>query len=175
MRTFVTLAVLLILASAPLGHAHSPPEEPPKGVSVITGGELPTYHVWRTVLHALGSGDPDAPRVERAIPVSDAHREIILTYARKNAAAEQANRERQQKALDAMLAAGVKQNSRALREALAQIDYEHRIETMRTRDDLLAALPEEARYAFESWVENWRQNIRYFVTPRDLDLFLRQP
>jgi hypothetical protein len=176
MRTVIAAVVLLGLASPPLGHAHSPPDEKlPQGVRLVTGAELPTYHVWRAALHALGGGEPDQPTVDRTLPVSAKYRELILKHARQNVAAETANRELQRKKLETMVASGAKQGGRAVRQALTDIDYEHRVQTMLARSAILAELPEEERFAFEKWVESWRDGIKVTLLARDLDLFMMQP
>ena len=177
MHTFVTVLVVIIVARATLGHAQrqSPKEQPPDGVTIVTGDQLPAYLVWQLALFALGGGDPEAPSMARTLPLTDQHRATILKHAQADTAAQLATREQQRKKLDSMLAAGAKPGSRAVKEALALIDYEQRVRTMRTRDAILAELPEEERYVFEQWVEKWRNGTKRYLPTRDLDLFLMQP
>jgi hypothetical protein len=136
----------------------------PKGYTLLTGEALPEWLVWRNACRSLTE-----PIMAETLDVSPEQRELVVTVAKRVAAAEDTNRARQQRTLDEMTAAGKPWTE--VKPVLKAIDLEHRILTLQERDALLERLTPEARLELERWAQRKRKTTESYVRTEDLEQY----
>ena len=157
--------LLLTMTLAPPQRVREENPIVPKGYTLVTGESLPEWLVWRNAYRSLTE-----PSMAETLDMSPEQRELVVTVAKRVAAAEDTNRARQQRTLDEMTAAGKPWTE--AKPVLKSIDLEHRILTLQERDALLEQLTPEARLELERWAQRKRRTTKAYVRTEDLQQYL---